>query len=89
MGTPSKIVFDTSCVETDVKVFTGGLTSSSHTDIASAWALPSLRLDVKCSEIDQTTDGIEEQSITTYGQVPEPLIAPKLEEVKYIKREML
>ena len=65
----------------------GGLTSSSHTEKISTWALPSLRLDVKCSEIDQTTDGIEEQSITTLNQVPEPVIAPKLEEVKHITSE--
>jgi hypothetical protein len=76
MGTPSKMGFDTSCVETDVKMLEGGLTSSSHTDRISAWALPSLRLDVKCSEIDQTTDGIEEQSIATLNQIPTPVVAP-------------
>ena len=76
MGTPSKMGFDTSCVETDVKMLEGGLTSSSHTDKISAWALPSLRLDVKCSEIDQTTDGIEEQSIATLNQIPTPVVAP-------------
>jgi hypothetical protein len=32
MGTPSKMGFDTSCVETDAKMFEGGLTSSSHTE---------------------------------------------------------
>ena len=87
MGTPSKMGFDTSCVETDAKMFEGGLTSSSHTDQISAWASPSLRADVKCSEIDQTTDGIEEQSIATLNQVHEPALGPKLEEVKHVASE--
>ena len=65
--TPSKALFDTSCLETDAKMLdNSGLTSSSQNQqFVRRFPNPQKSAAVlKCSEIDQTTDGVEDFSIT-------------------------
>jgi hypothetical protein len=50
--TPCKMIFDTSCLETDAKMMdVSGLTSSSQNANFSR-KIPNQKLEVKCSEID-------------------------------------
>ena len=65
VGTPSKmpITFDTSCMdETDARQHeeVGGITSSSQNEKVPSTPEVKIRINksnIKCSEIDQTTDG--------------------------------